>query len=421
MRASLGPLASRNFQLLLACDVISVLGSAMAGIALPFAVLAIGGSASDIGYVSASSMVAMMAFLLFGGAVADRLPRHQVIVAAGVLMALAQGAAATLVLAGHARVWELAALAAVTGAGFGFFMPAAQGLLPQTVDASQLSQANAMSRVGINTAQISGAAAGGIVVGFAGPGWGLAADAASYALAAALRAGMRFPALPPAEPARMLHQLHEGWREFIARRWLWSIVLQFACLCAVTFATLSVLGPLTASTRLGGARSWGTIMAALAAGSVLGGLAMIRIRFRRMLLAGTLAVPVFAVLLFALAAPVATPFVAAAAFAAGVCAEIFAVNWTTTMQQEIPPTLLSRLSSYDILGSMALAPVGTAVAGPLAAAYGTTTILNVGGVIIVAITIPVLFVPEVRNLTRRLAEPVPDPAAEPASTTESQA
>jgi MFS family permease len=154
---------------------------------------------------------------------------------------------------------------------------------------------------------------------------------------------------------------------------------------------------------------------------VLGGLAMIRIRFRRMLLAGTLAVPVFSVLLFALAAPVAAPFVAAAAFAAGVCSEIFAVNWTTTMQQEIPPTLLSRLSSYDILGSMALAPVGTAVAGPLAAAYGTTTILNVGGVIIVAITIPVLFVPEVRNLTRRLAEPVPGPAAEPASTTESQA
>jgi MFS family permease len=141
----------------------------MAGVALPFAVLAISGSASDIGYVSASSMVAMMAFLLFGGAVADRLPRHQVIVAASVLMALAQGAAATLVLTGHAQVWQLAALAAASGAGFGFFMPAAQGLLPQTVDASQLRQANAMNRVGINTAQISGAALGGIIVGSPGP------------------------------------------------------------------------------------------------------------------------------------------------------------------------------------------------------------------------------------------------------------
>jgi MFS family permease len=122
-----GPLTSRNFRLLLACDVISVLGSAMAGVALPFAVLAISGSASDIGYVSASSMVAMMAFLLFGGAVADRLPRHQVIVAASVLMALAQGAAATLVLTGHARVWQLAALAAVSGADSASLCPPRKG------------------------------------------------------------------------------------------------------------------------------------------------------------------------------------------------------------------------------------------------------------------------------------------------------
>jgi MFS family permease len=100
-----GPLASRNFRLLLACDVISWLGSAMAGVALPFAVLAIGGSPADIGYVATSSLVAMMVFLLIGGAVADRLPRHRVLVAADVEMALAQAAAAGLVLAGQARPW----------------------------------------------------------------------------------------------------------------------------------------------------------------------------------------------------------------------------------------------------------------------------------------------------------------------------
>jgi MFS family permease len=405
-----GALSSRNFRLLLACDVVSVLGSAVSYVALPFAVLAIDGSASDIGYVSASSMVAMMAFLLFGGAVADRLPRHRLIVAADTLLALTQASAAILVLTGHARVWELAALAAVGGAGFGFFMPAAQGLLPQTVDAAQLSQANAMNRVGSNSAQIGGAALGGVIVGLAGPGWGLAADAASFAIAAVLRIGMRFPALSPAEPTRMLRQLHEGWQEFASRRWLWVIVLQFSFLCAITFGTISVLGPLVADSHLGGARSWGAVMAAYAAGSVLGGLVMIRIRFSRMLLAGTLAVPVFAVLLFALAVPLSVPLVAAAAFAAGVFAEVFAVNWTTTMQQEIPPTLLSRLSSYDILGSMALAPIGTAIAGPLATTFGTSAVLTAGGVLIVVITLPVLCIPEVRHLRRKMAKPGSDPS-----------
>ena len=386
-----GPLASRNFRLLLACDVISVLGSAGAGVALPFAVLRISKSPSDIGYVSASSLVAMMVFLLIGGAVADRLPRHRVLIAADLVMAAAQGASAALVLAGVARAWQLAVLAALRGAGFGFFMPAAQGLLPQTVEASQLSKANAWNRVGANGAQISGAALGGVVVALAGPGWGLAADGASFVAAAALRVGMRFAALPPAEPSHLLHQLREGWREFIARRWLWTIVLQFSFLCAITFATIGVLGPLAAEGHLGGASSWGAIMAAFAVGSVLGGILMIRIRFTRMLLAGLLPLPLTAVWQFTLAADVPLAWVCAAAFATGIGAEIFGVNWATTMQQEIPANLLSRLSAYDILGSQALAPAGTAVAGPLAAAFGTRTVLAVGGVLIVAITLPVFW------------------------------
>jgi MFS family permease len=406
-----GPLASRNFRLLLACDVTSWLGSAMAGVALPFAVLAIGGSPADIGYVATSSLLAMMACLLLGGAVADRLPRHQVLVAADVVMAVAQACSAGLVLAGRPHPWELALLAAVAGAGLGFFVPAAQGLLPQTVSEAQLSQANAVNRVGASLARISGAAAGGIVVAVAGPGWALAADAASFAVAAALRAGMRFPALPPAEPSHLLSELREGWREFVSRRWLWTIVVQFAFLTAITFGAIGVLGPLAAQARLGGAAAWGTIMSAFAVGSVAGGLIMIRLRFSRMLLAGTLSAPVFAVWLFALAAPVPLPVVAVAALAAGISTEVFAVNWITTMQQEIPPNLLSRLSAYDYLGSLALAPAGTALAGPLAAAFGTATVLAIGGAAIIALAIPVLLVPEVRHLRRRPAQPAPGPAA----------
>lgn len=107
-----GPLRSRNFRLLLACDVISASGTAVATVALPFAVLRIGGSASDVGYVAAAYLVLLIGFLLLGGVVADRLPRHQVMVAANALQALAQAASAVLLLAGQARVWELAVLAA---------------------------------------------------------------------------------------------------------------------------------------------------------------------------------------------------------------------------------------------------------------------------------------------------------------------
>jgi MFS family permease len=403
-----GPLGSRNFRLLLASQVISTLGSQIAAIAVPFAVLAIHGSIADVGYVSASSMTMMILCLVLGGVVADRLPRYRVIVAAECLQCVAQGISAVLILEHHAQVWELIALAAVRGTGFGFYMPAAQGLLPQTVSIDQLSQANAMSRLCINTAQISGAALGGIAVGLAGPGWGLAADAASFAAAALLRIWMRFPASPSRSRKRVLSELHEGWSEFIARRWLYAVVVQFAGVAAISLSTLTILGPTVADRHFGGARSWGEIMAAYAAGSILTGMVMIKVRFRRMLRAGLLTGQAFSLLLFALAVPLAVPLTATAAFIAGAGAEVFEINWVTTMQQEIPLEILSRLSSFDMLGSMALAPGGAIVVGLLASAYGTAGVLTVGGILIVLFTLIVLSVPDVRNLKRRLPAQAPE-------------
>ena len=402
-----GPLRSRNFRLLLACDVISAIGTAVATVALPFAVLRIGGSASDVGYVAAAYLVPLIGFLLLGGVVADRLPRHQVMVAANALQALAQAASAALLLTGHARVWELAALAALRGVGTGFYFPASEGLLPHTVPADQRAPANALDRIGRNSGQIGGAALGGLLVGLAGPGWGLAADAVSFAVAGALRAGMRFPALPQTPRTGLVHELREGWRDFISRRWLWAIVAQFAFVVAVLAGTQSVLGPLVADAHLGGARSWGLILAAEGVGAVAGGFIMIRYRPRRMLLAASLAVPADCVFLLALAVPLSVPVIAAAAFLTGVCVEVFSVNWATAMQQEIPPAMLSRLSSYDALGSFALAPVGTVVAGPLASSFGTGPVLLAGAVLVAALTGAVLLVPEVRQLQRQAVRPQP--------------
>jgi MFS family permease len=184
-------------------------------------------------------------------------------------------------------------------------------------------------------------------------------------------------------------------------------VLEFSLLVAVWDGSTEVLGPVVAHDQLGGAHSWGIVLAAQSAGAVLGGLAMIRFRPRRLLLIGSLCTAPTSALLFALAVPLAVPVLAVAAFAAGVCIEVFEVNWATAMQQEIPPAALSRVSSYDALGSWGLAPVGTVLAGPLALALGTRAVLAAAGVLIVLLTAAVLCVPEVRQLRRRV------PAASP--------
>jgi hypothetical protein len=190
------------------------------------------------------------------------------------------------------------------------------------------------------------------------------------------------PAEPRARQATILGDLAAGWREFASRRWLWPVVAQFAIVAAVSAGMIGVLGPLVARGSLGGASAWGLLVAAYGAGAVAGNLAMIRFRPRRILVAAMLAVPPYSLLLFALAVPLRLPLDLTVAAISGGCVEVYSVNWATTLQQEIPPGKLSRVSAYDSLGNYALTPAGTAIAGPLASAFGTTVVLAAGGALI---------------------------------------
>lgn len=321
---------------------------------------------------------------------------------------LGQGAAqaifAVLVLTGHARIWELMALTAARGCAFGFYMPAAQGLLPQTVAASDLASANSVRRLGLNAAKIGGATLGGVVVGAFGPGWGLVADAASYAAAAAMRAGMRLGPLPPIPRTGILAELRGGWRSFASRTWLWSIVTLCGLINAVFAGAFIVLGPVIADRDLGGAPSWGLILTAQAAGAVIGATLTLRYRPARLLRAGALALSLIALPLFALAIPLTVPLIAAAALLAGMGDEIFEVNWTTAIQEQIPPGLLSRVAAYDAFGGYALTPIGTTLAGPVALAAGLTITVAAGGGLIITAALAVLLVRDVRHLARHTTD-----------------
>jgi hypothetical protein len=128
---------------------------------------------------------------------------------------------------------------------------------------------------------------------------------------------------------------------------------------------------------------------------------------------GLASVPFFALLLFALAAPLPVPADAAAAVLSGASVEVFGVCWATALQQEIPPERLPRVSAYDALGNYLLTPAGTALAGPLAAAFGSQFVLAAGGVLVIVLPLLVLLVPEVRHLRRTpsgLAGPAQSPA-----------
>jgi len=376
----------------------------MAPVGLAFAILnTLHDSPSAIGIVLAARQIPMVVLLLVGGVWGDRLRRNQVMVASNAASFLSQGLVAALLLTGTAHLWELAVLASVNGASQAFFFPASSGVIPQTVPGPLLQQANAALRLGLNSTNIAGAALGGLVVAATNPGVAIAVDSATYALAVVALAAMRLPAGERVAGSSVWRELHEGWGDFWSRRWLWSIAIQFGVVNAVVVGTLQVLGPNVAKHHLHGATGWGLILTALTAGLVLSGFLLLRWKPRRLLRTATYSAFGLAILPLALARPLPLPAVVVAAFAAGACLEVFGVLWQTTMQQEIPITMLSRLSSYDAVGSFALMPIGYVIAGPVAAGIGVTPTFLGAAAITFAATALVLFSQDVRTLERREA------------------
>ncbi|MFF1509737.1 MFS transporter [Streptomyces sp. NPDC058326] len=394
--------AGRNYVLLTAATIVTNLGTHGALIATTWAVFESGGDAGDVGLVAMARFLPLVLFLLIGGAIADRVPRHRVMVAANTLNCVSQALFAALVLTGDPQIWQMMVLTALCGTGQAFFNPAAEGMLMASVSGEQASRAFAVYRMAMHGATIGGAALGGALVAFVGPGWVLLIDAVAFAVAGGLRAFLDVSGIPERAPGGGLFaDLREGWHEFIGRPWLWSIVAQFSVVVGLIGAVESVYGPLVARAELGGARPWGIALAAYGVGTLAGAVLMARWKPRRMLFVGTLCVFPIALPSAALAVPLDAVGLTAAMFVSGVAVEVFGVSWMTAMHQEIPEEKLSRVSAYDWFGSTALLPLTTALAGPAESAFGRSEALWGAAALMVLVTALVLLVPDVRNLTRR--------------------
>ena len=352
---------------------------------------------------------------LIGGTLSDRIARNHVMVASSLLSGASQGTLAALQLTHHAELWHMVAISAVNGTSSAFFFPASSGIIPQTVPAAVIQQANALLRLAINSSIVVGAALGGAIVAAAGPGWAIAIDAATFAVSTASLALLRIP--PAAGHAARLpfwDDLRAGWREFRARTWLWATVAGSSFYLLAVVSPLMVLGPVVADRELGGADAWGAIAAAIGLGALTGSVVAVRVRPARpifvvcVLLAG----PALTAAALALALP--TPAIALLGFAAGATEGFLEVVWMTALQERIPAAALSRVSSYDTLGSFVFMPVGFALAGPVADAAGlSATLFGMAGCA-VATALVLATLPAVRAVRR---SPPTTPRPEPARPT----
>lgn len=386
-----------------------MLGAAFAPVALAFGILDLpGATATTLSVVLTAEALPMVLFMLFGGVIADRLPRQRVMMVGEWVNALAFFALGAMMLSGWTPLFAMATAAAFSGMAMAVLYPALTGIIPEVVPADRLQTGNALLGLGANVSRVAGAVLGGGTVLLLGGGWALTVSGTLFAVAGLLLAALRLESVRrPADQAQsVLRDLREGWREFSSRQWIWVVVAQFSVLVFAIQAGHGVLGPLLAKESLGGALAWSAFLAGEAVGTIVGVFVSLRVRPRRPILVGTLLCLPSALPYFLLGAGAPLWASVAGAFALGVCFDVFGVLWQTTMQREVPAESLSRVASYDALGSLMFGPIGLMLAGPAAAVVGPQAALIACGILIVLSTCAALLSPGVRNLRAPMPEPV---------------
>ena len=394
------PLRHRNYRLLVAGTTTSALGNAVTPIALAFAVLDLGGTASELGIVVAAFALAEVLTVLFGGVLSDRVPRQLMLEGSAAACALTQALTAVLLVGGWASIPVLGVIGVVNGCLGALSQPSSSALTRSTVPAALVGDAVALRALLQTSAMVVGYAAGGVLVAAVGSGWAIAVDAATFALAALLFSRLDVAHTPPASRGSFLGDLGEGFREVVSHTWLWLLIGQALLYHLFYGGAQQVLGPIVIGDEFS-RTAWGVALGTLMGGFVIGGLVCLRWKPRRSLYAGTYFLSLTAAFPVAMAVSDHLWPVLLGAFLHGLGLQVFDVQWQVAIQQNIPEEKLARVYSFDLVGSFVARPLGLVLVGPVAAAVGFHAWLLVVGCVMGTSALAALLSSDVRRVERQ--------------------
>ena len=409
MRSTRGdhPLHHAPFRWLVTGTTINLLGSGIAPVALAFAVLDLGGGASELGLVVGLYALADVGAVLFGGVLGDRLPRTVMMEGSAAAAAVAQGLVALSLIGGWSSIPLLAGLGMLNGCLSALGSPSSSAITQQTVPAELLQRAISWRRIAQNVAMIIGTGIAGLLVVWVGSGWALAFDALTFAVAAALFTRIDVaPVTAPGAREGVWGDVASGFREVMRHTWLWLLILQALLYHLFYGGAQSVLGPIVVGDGLG-RPAWGWALSTMMLGFVVGGLVTLRWRPRHALFVGTCFLGLTAAFPLAMAWSDSLTVVLLGAWLHGFGLEIFSVGWDLSIQEQVEPDKLARVYSFDMIGSFIARPIGLVLTGPMAAVFGDQAWLTVVGAVILGSVLVALTSRDVRRLERK------EPAAEP--------
>jgi predicted MFS family arabinose efflux permease len=394
-------LAHPNYRLWFIGQMVSLFGTWMQTAAQGYLVFQLTHSAAFLGYVGFAAGVPVWLFTLFGGVLADRLPRRRLLILTQSYMMLLALALAALTFSRLVRPWHIVVLAFLLGAGNAFDAPARQSFVLEMVDRKTLSNAIALNSAMFNTAIAVGPAIGGLTYAAFGPGWCFTLNALSFLAVIAALAAMRLaPHRPPAGGGSALGELRQGIAYVAAHpqiRILLAIVASTS-LFGMSFATLV---PAWAVRILhGDARTNGLLLTARGIGSLATALFLATFASRlargRALAVGLAVFPA-ALLAFAFLRRLGPAMLLLVVAGAGA---ILIYNTANALVQTLADDpLRGRVMGLYSLCLMGLMPVGSLLAGTVAEHIGEPGAVMLGAGIMLACALAVwtLF-PRLRDL-----------------------
>lgn len=390
-------LRHRNLRWLLTGSTVNIFGGAITPVALAFAVLDLGGSATELGIVEAVFAVCQVATSLVGGVLGDRVSRQVMMEGACAASALVVGLLAASVIVGFATIPLLTALGAVSGVLGALSQPSSRAMTRLVVPEPEIGRAVALRALLQTSAATAGYAVSGVLVSAIGSGWAIAVDAATYVVAAAIFARLEVPNERPPKASSVLADLGEGLREVLRHDWLWFLILQATLYHLFYGGVQSVLGPIVVGQGLSRS-AWGLALAVLMGGFLVGNLVCLRWRPRRSLRVGVLLLAMTGLFPLSMALSDNLWPILAGALLHGLGLQIFSVFWETSINEHVPEEKLARVYSFDIVGSFIARPVGLVLTGPVATAAGFDAWLIVVACVVSGSSLVALTFPGVRRL-----------------------
>ena len=405
--AVLAPLRHRDFRLLLTGQTVSSFGNSISNVAVPFQVLALGGSPLQLGIAVALETAASVVFLLFGGAIADRIQRRTLILASDALGGCVVAILAVLSSSGALRVEHVYVAAVALGAAEAFLAPAYGAIIADLVPAEILRAGNAARLLTRSIARIAGPTVGGLIVALVSPAAAFGVDALTFLFSFTTLLLAHPDRRIPAPSRSIVADIREGFGYLFSYRWLWTTTVYFMVVNVAYAGHPGVMTPLLVRDTLGGdARMFGLLMAAYGVGTIVASVWVAQLVMRR---PGRVmfAFEILAAVTVLVVGLIPTlPVVVASFVLMGVALSSSTVIWQAMIQRLVPSRVLGRVTSIDLLGNSVINPLAPLIAAALIAAVGPPATFAMAGIYALGLVLVAASVSPLRDLE----EPVPTAA-----------